>query len=301
MQVTMAQRAVGQGGLFAGELNVGAKPFRWIYDCGSNQSDALQREIGAVAEGGDVDLLFLSHFDSDHVGGVDRLLSLVTVREVVLPYLDEATLIITMARDAARGALSGAFVDAAGDLAAWFGSRGVERITFVDGRDDEGEGEDGPIVPGEPGDGAEGGVTPKWTSKLEAIGEAVSDEHAKPVTLQRVPPGAALGLRAQNGVILNWILAPYVHRPSARLMTAFEGALEASFGQPLDKGAIVRRAKDPDVREKLRKCYDALWVDHNLISMALYSGPLREAHFEVSVGAHRHHFSRWGGREAVGC
>lgn len=128
MRVKMTQPAVGQGGLFTGELSAGAKPLRWVYDCGSNQPDALLREIAAVAQGGDIDLLFVSHLDSDHAGGIDRLLSQVAVREVVLPYLDETTLNAIIARDAARGALSGAFVEAASDLAGWFGSRGVETI-----------------------------------------------------------------------------------------------------------------------------------------------------------------------------
>lgn len=114
------------------------KPLRWVYDCGSNQADALQREIGSIARGGEIDLLFLSHLDSDHVNGVDLLLSQVKVHEVVLPYLDEETLVAIIARDAARGALTGVFVEAVSDLAGWFGSRGVETVTFVEGSDEGG-------------------------------------------------------------------------------------------------------------------------------------------------------------------
>lgn len=42
MQVRMVQHAVGQGGLHCGELTLGQKPLRWVYDCGSNQADALK-------------------------------------------------------------------------------------------------------------------------------------------------------------------------------------------------------------------------------------------------------------------
>jgi len=131
MQVKMIQHAVGQGGLFSGELNAGQGLLRWIYDCGSNQRDALLREIKTVAESGEIDLLFLSHLDSDHICGVDQLLAQVEVREVVLPYLNERTLLATIARDASRSSLNGTMVEAASDLAGWFGSRGVETITFV--------------------------------------------------------------------------------------------------------------------------------------------------------------------------
>lgn len=291
MRVKMTQRAVGQGGLFSGELSAGAKPLRWVYDCGSNQPDALQREIAAVSQGGDIDLLFLSHFDSDHAGGVDRLLSQAVVREVVLPYLDEATLIITIARDVARGALTGAFVDAASDLAEWFGSRGVERITFVGGRDDEAPSGDGPDLPADPGDGGDGDVTPKWTRAPVEMPDPVTRQAGRRARQRNVPPDAAL-LLSVPGALLNWILAPYAHQPPARLMKAFDAALKRAFG-PLSRKAILRRAKEPDARERLRECYDALWLDDNLISMALYAGPLKEVGAEVRIGPDRSHFSHW--------
>ncbi|RAK18960.1 metallo-beta-lactamase superfamily protein [Salipiger aestuarii] len=103
MQVRMVQRAVGQGGLHCGELTLGHKPLRWVYDCGSNQADALKREVGSIARDSEIDLLFLSHLDSDHVNGVDLLLSQVKVREVILPYLNEEALVATIARDISRG------------------------------------------------------------------------------------------------------------------------------------------------------------------------------------------------------
>lgn len=150
MRVEMVQHPVGQGGLFSGTVTSGAGLFRWVHDCGSNQHDPLGREISAVAAGGEIDLLFLSHLDSDHVSGVDRLLTQVAVREVVLPYLDETALILILTREADRGTLSGLFVDAVSDLAGWFGSRGVETITFVSGLDDDDDGGEGPTPPGAP-------------------------------------------------------------------------------------------------------------------------------------------------------
>jgi hypothetical protein len=51
MRVKMVQHAVGQGGLFCGNLAAGDKPLRWVIDCGSNQPVALTREIISVASG----------------------------------------------------------------------------------------------------------------------------------------------------------------------------------------------------------------------------------------------------------
>lgn len=290
MQVKMVQHAVGQGGLFCGDLTKGAKPLRWVYDCGSNQRHDLSREISAVAAGGEIDLLFLSHLDSDHVCGVDQLLLACKVREVVLPYLTETMLLAIIARDSARGTLTGTFIEAASDLAGWFGSRGVETITFVNG-DDDGEGGDGPILPGEPRGGGEGEIRAKWTlapSKIAAR-TGISDDAIVRATsgravMRQVAPGAAL-LLATPIAPLNWVLIPYVHVPSARSMRAFDQALKDEFGPSLDKSKIAMAAKDPDVRDRLRACYDALWLDHNLISMTLYAGPWKPEYFEISLNS----------------
>ena len=300
MHVKMVQHPIGQGGLFCGELTVGATPMRWVYDCGSNQRDELKREITVVAAGGTIDLLFLSHLDSDHISGVDQLLLAGNVREVILPYLNETVLLATIARDSARGTLTGTFIEAASDLAGWFGSRGVETITFVSG-DDDGDGADGPILPGEPGGGGDGEIRPKWTSAPSEIKQhkaASSDATAKAsrrATMREVARGAAIRLETSGGA-LNWVLIPYVHAPSARLTQAFDAALEREFGTPLDKKAIAESSKDANIRYQLRACYDALWLDHNLVSMTLYSGPWKPARLNISLQRrHRQWWTQAGG------
>jgi len=60
--------------MFSGRIQSGNATLYWVYDCGSNQQDRLSEEILSVAAQGPIDLLFLSHLDSDHVNGVDRLL-----------------------------------------------------------------------------------------------------------------------------------------------------------------------------------------------------------------------------------
>lgn len=290
MEVKLIQHAVGQGGLFSGTLSAGGKPLRWAYDCGSNQSEPLSREIGTVAAGGNLDLLFLSHLDSDHVNGIDKLLSRVKVREVVLPYLSEEALVATLVREAGRETLTGAFAEAASDLAGWFGSRGVETVTFVDGRGVE-DG-DGPIIPGAPEGGGEGDCTAKWTREPEPASALITAprEGTGVAQTQLVAPNAAVMVTTPTSQ-LNWALIPFVHQPAAKLMAAFDDALEVEFGQ-IGKKAIAQSAKDPVVREKLRNCYDALWSDHNLVSMTLYAGPIVKQPVDIELRA-RPRYSDW--------
>lgn len=296
MQVKMVQHAVGQGGLFSGELTTRGAPLRWVYDCGSNQRDSLRREIKIVADGGDIDMLFLSHLDSDHVGGVDELLAQVNVREVILPYLNECTVLAIMARDASIGALSGVFIEAANDLATWFGSRGVETITFVAGTDED-DGGDGPSLRFDPSDGREGKCSPEWTQSPQPVTEPIADpslpqgRSGSVAMMRQVAPGAAVQLLTPTGAI-NWALIPYVQLPSAKQMRAFEQALEDEFGTPLNKKKIVADAKEKDNRDKLRNCYDGLWLDHNLITMTLYCGPLSPQRSDVSLSKFRYCYSQ---------
>lgn len=273
MHVTMTQHPVGQGGLFSGTLSLEPLALRWAYDCGSNQRTPLTREIGEVAAAGPLDLLFLSHLDSDHINGVDQLLAQTTPREVVLPYINEAILLATIARDASRGTLTGTFIEAASNLSAWFGSRGVETVTIVDGFDDD-DGTDGPILPGGPEGEGGGEIRAKWTGTI--LGFQVFDAGAAAArsgaVMYKVDPGSSLLVATSRGT-LNWVLIPYVHKPSKRLMNAFEAELRVKFGPHHDKREILDEVKKPNALTKLRDCYDALWLDHNLISMTLYSGP----------------------------
>ena len=285
MHVKMVQHPVGQGGLHYGELTLGQKPLRWVYDCGSNQIDALTREISSVARNarnGNIDLLFISHLDSDHINGIDKLLSQVQISEVVLPYLDHETLLAIIARDAVRGTLTGVLVEAVNDLPGWFGSRGVETVTISEYSDDEWA--DGPNIPDAPDGGSDGDCTGEWTGekKPEPFFNTASQTGEGIAQLQRFSPGSTLSVKASNK-FLNWALIPYVHKlPTAR-MKAFNDALDVEFGKGNDKKNLAQEAKDPKVRAKLRSCYDAIWGNHNLISMTLYCGPTRPENMKIDI------------------
>lgn len=70
------------------------------------------------------------------------------MREVVLPYLNNVGGFQSAARDATSGVLSGQGVAMLADIPGWFGARGVERVTFIELRSDDDEGEGpGPDLP----------------------------------------------------------------------------------------------------------------------------------------------------------
>lgn len=271
MDVTMTQHPVGQGGMMSGLLKIPGGSFHWVYDCGSNQTEALTREIALVAGRGDVDCLFLSHLDSDHVNGVDRLLMSTRVNEVVLPYLNDLDRLIAAAHDDASGALSGGFLTFLNDPAAWFGVRGISRVTYIMPRDDDDEG-GGPEVPRFDG-GGEGPITGKWSHTDREDVQSATDRNGvwrRPV-VQKLDTSATLYLSAASGM-LDWLLLPYAHRPSDLRLKAFRTAMYRKFG-PKYRLRLKAMLNDVEVRKQVRECYDLIWSDHNLVSMALYAGP----------------------------
>ena len=78
---------VGQGG-FAGE-NIGN--FTVVFDCGSVSSTSMVEScIDRVCRDvNQVDLLFVSHFDNDHVNGIHYLLSYVKVKKAVVSWIPQ--------------------------------------------------------------------------------------------------------------------------------------------------------------------------------------------------------------------
>lgn len=80
---------VGQGLFHSGKIG----DFTFVYDCGSFNKDALIKSITDYRKNNIhnihkyIDLLVLSHFDADHINGLDMLLDEVKVDTVVIPYI----------------------------------------------------------------------------------------------------------------------------------------------------------------------------------------------------------------------
>ncbi|MDR1187193.1 MAG: MBL fold metallo-hydrolase [Bifidobacteriaceae bacterium] len=86
------QWAVGQGFFHSGVVEVGDSNVLYVFDCGSLNPVERRREIDEfrARRAQKIDLLFLSHFDADHVNGVRDLLIDVDVDTVVIPLVPAA-------------------------------------------------------------------------------------------------------------------------------------------------------------------------------------------------------------------
>lgn len=134
-EVDWTQHAVGHGGFHTGRARAGDSIFSWMFDCGSrsaNSFDALLTRW-TTRNRHPVDWLFVSHFDTDHVSGLDTLMTRAVVRDVMVPYVNEHELAIQLLHEINRGNLNRAFYELIADPAAFFLRRGAERVTFLTG------------------------------------------------------------------------------------------------------------------------------------------------------------------------
>ena len=77
---------VGQGLFYTGDITLGKnRVFKFIYDCGGDKvNDALDKYLGEDTE---IDMLVISHFDSDHISGLPKLLNSVKkIKKIFIPY-----------------------------------------------------------------------------------------------------------------------------------------------------------------------------------------------------------------------
>lgn len=79
---------VGQG-LFASET---FENHTIIYDCGGENADIVRNAIDSdLVRPLDIDILFISHYDRDHINGIFHLLERHKVRHVILPLVSHFT------------------------------------------------------------------------------------------------------------------------------------------------------------------------------------------------------------------
>lgn len=78
MEVTRIIHPIGQGAFYTERICSKDQIYNVVYDCGSginkNAPKRLIQEIASVFTSNDVvDILFVSHFDNDHINGIREL------------------------------------------------------------------------------------------------------------------------------------------------------------------------------------------------------------------------------------
>ena len=310
------QFPIGQGCFHAGVIGLAdseSKKIHYVYDCGSKKQSTLQNAIDFYkTQTSFIDTLFVSHFDADHVSGLDRLLAVVEVDTVYIPYVDQSVIVLDLIEAEMNGALSASLIEASIEPESWFGRRGVQRVVRIQGS--------GYSPPDESPDSTPDGSPKEPTedrrqhSNEQASRENLTAMESPPPSQIRpgVPgersdlllaePGFRIIISASH-MIPDWLLLPHVDPAPKERLSAFRSAMRTAISlqprQRLTSAILAEALRDGEKRKALRECYDEIIAGgahryHNRISMSLYSGPIGSQSEKVwKYSVQNYQFFRW--------
>jgi len=286
------QHPVGQGFFHSAYIKVGKQCIRYAYDCGSDNLDSLALAIddycSDLVDGDRLDVLFISHLDSDHVNGLDALLTRVNANTVVLPYLDPFERILLVASALSTDSLNGLLLSFATDPVRWLEDRGVNSVVFITGNERDNEEITFPnrdyIRFDQLRDYAS--EEPRLELDLDAARLAattsvdIADDSNSTIEHLRVPHTTPLGL-LYGPCLVNWAFITFTHpeidnikkfKKLIRKLFPLSGVNDAHW--TLDNSRwLINVIQNQSLRDKLKSCYNHIRKNHNLISLSLYSGP----------------------------
>lgn len=322
MWATRYQFPIGQGCFHAGAIGLAdseSKKIHYVYDCGATKQRTLQNAIDFYkTRTSFIHTLFVSHFDVDHVSGLDRLLAAVEVDTVYIPYVDQSVLILDLIEAEMNGALSASLIEASIEPESWFGRRGVRRVVRIRGSGDLPP--DGPPTPtpdDSPDEHTKDGPPIFNEHLLESRENLTFMERPSP---RRLRPGVTGErselLLAESGIRItipashknpDWLLLPHVDPAPKERRSAFRSAMRTVLGlqpyQRLTSAILTEALRERKKRDSLRECYDEIITGgarryHNRISMSLYSGPMDSKPEQTwKYWVQNYQFSRWSDME----
>lgn len=296
------QWPVGQGGFATGDITFpNNRTLSYVYDCGSTSLDPLRDAIGDFTGGKEiVDLVFLSHLDSDHVNGIEALLEQCIVRLVVLPYLDSYSVLAAIGNALDKETYSHTLAQFLTSPVRWLRERGALNVLMVNRPSENGDG--GEVIL--PNSQAE----PHFLKPEEVPREnepwqpmvqlGITGESLKTArlsdgdTVELLSAGSVIFATDDGGNDLWWLI-PYAPPIDGAKKAAFENGL-SGIGLTMDRlssAAILAFVSNAEQRKKLKDCYSAISRRHNHVSMCLYSSPRCgiSPHVIVSwIHGHRH-------------
>jgi hypothetical protein len=295
------QLPVGQGGFHVGTLSklgndeadwraaidrdaIPEADFLYVYDCGSDPLDGALDEIERVVAkrtSRQLDMLFVSHFDRDHISGIPHLLHRkkgLQVDTIVMPYLEPVDRLMAFARTVDE--------ETSAETAEFHAGLVVDPIEAMQGFEprviilvapSEEDGEFSGIArpPAEPPESAPGRAS--W--KVEADGHRWGGH--PPIQTQ---DGATVLARGDFQIMGDgtggWSLKPYVRRAALADREAFATAVEVLLRWP--RGSFPTKVQDKTERlllvtkhrEKIGRAAKWAFKDKNQTSLSLHSGPL---------------------------
>ncbi|UPU37434.1 hypothetical protein M1B72_06930 [Geomonas paludis] len=278
------QWPVGQGGFATGTVRHGNQKYHYVYDCGSDNLSALRNSIQCYTNNDDIECLFVSHLHSDHINGIDTLLTTYPVNRVFLPYISDLEAIVLAIESAKQGMLTYNYLNFLENPFDWFFSRNVNTVSMVQRYESNPDHING----------LSNKISRDTIFKDTFLDLANIDKD----TPQLLPGCVDIGLSFKGGPL--WILAPFVPPVPEGVYDRFIeecNNLKLSISKNnYNSRNLQLLLTDKDLLAKLKRTYDLISSKHNFVSMCLYSGPPNR-HYLMPTHARRRKLFR---KERVG-
>jgi hypothetical protein len=290
---------VGQGLFSFGEISSADRErasFTWVYDCGTTSSQSyLDEALSRFLAVQHVDLVTISHFDKDHVSGMVKLLTRVSVEDLLLPYMPlwQRLVLIIEANITFRAPLARFLLDPVGFISE-IPNANVRRVLFAMPPGDGG----GPVGLTKAGpDGRQPLDEESRTKRIRKAREPVNGRNTLEIEIEVIdevslPPEderrrykeevrsgiEVLYLRAGSAITVSgfWEFVPYNDASLAgKVSKSFKASVENLRYDLLNE-------PDPDDKTLalygLKKSYIKTFgfgsEERNMISLFLYTGPI---------------------------
>lgn len=276
MRVIRTFYPVGQGAFYTEKTNIGGEEFTIVYDCGStslNRKELDKIIKSAFPKGTEIDLLFISDFQAEHINGLETLKRHCKIGTVVLPRLSEEEKVRIKISHHFKG------LESKSDASPYLPGEVLERLIDLPASFFEKRTRIIQIAPEEEWlpitkiYSYEEDETPPKKGRIIPLPE--NNEEA-----DQLPSGSPI----RQLPLVDWIFIPIYHEPEG-LRKAFEEALKA---EGLSLPAITTINKIVANEKKLKKVYDAI-KEQGEGSMLLYSGVANAEEDSYILGAHRGH------------
>lgn len=273
--------AVGQGLFCSGRIGDSDEIFRFVYDCGTSSSQKLiDSSLALVApKSTPIDLVVVSHFDSDHISGLVRLLRTFPVRVLMLPAVHfELRLLYAFAARLPVGARNiGFYVDPVGFVTS-LPEAHVDHVVLVPPSGGEAPApEEAPELPE--------GPLPGLSGRLSDTGPESFDVSS--------PGGTQVHVLAEGGRLVARRFFEFVPYNDAavgpKLPTRFVGRVRKEKAVLLSRGQTNsgRKASLSRLRDIYDKKFGKGSCARNVISLFVYAGLVPTAETCCAVAVNR--------------
>lgn len=250
MKIIRTFHPVGQGAFYSERH----ENFNVVYDCGTEYKNRVNKSIKrtvetAFSKNDEIDILFISHFDYDHVGHISTLKSSVKeIKKVVLPLLHDETKRL---------------------LSFFYKELGATDVATLIANPQEFFGNETTIVEVE----------------LSENGQTPIDDNLEPIDIDylntKIKSGSGIKKTFSD---YSWVYIPYNHDYKTRNSDLKTKLTKAGFDvskMKSDENYALNQAVNE--RPKLKKIYDSLDGKINENSMVVYSGVIDKSkhNFEV--------------------